>query len=114
MEDYESNYLEYQCYEHDDIIIKHSWDIDAKRCIVLNPYEVKSDELKMRFIEYARSFYHDILGQDYQLLINWKAHNILYKLHIFRHHNKYVWLGYHKHNFMRHIWYKLICFIFNE
>ena len=110
-----SNTLEYFDKERDTHI---QFEITENHGInILNSYEITDDFAKVRFLEWILACYGSYIDLGnrsyYSLLVEWKAHNILYKKKFFRKRTKDTGLD-PKESWVRRLFYRMVCFMFNE
>ncbi len=82
---------------------------------IINSYDIVNDHDKIKFLHYIYETYGNVFGKRdyYSLLVEWKAHNILYKKGILKKRTKDSGL-YSNESWIRKIFYKMVCFIFKE
>ncbi len=81
---------------------------------IIDSYEY-NDEAKMDFLKYIFEHFPLSFGKRdiYSLLVEWKAHNILYKKGLFKKHTVNACLD-AKEKWYRRFGFRVVCFIFNE
>lgn len=93
----------------------NKYNVGETAITIYDSYKVKDDEEKKSILT---EICLDVEGLELcrnfnSMLIEWKAHNILYKLGIIRSRTKDVDLEYNQNRFIA--WcYKVVCFLFKE
>ena len=82
---------------------------------IIDSHETLSDCVKMDFLEYLQNEMGYSFGKrnNYSLLIEWKAHNILYKKGLFKKRTRDTGLD-PKESCIRRIFYRFVCFFCSE
>lgn len=83
---------------------------------IVNSTDIVDDEVKLCFIrEVQKGAMAVDFGKrsEWSLLIEWKAHNILYKKGLFKKHTIEACLD-RNERWYRRAFYRFVCFIFNE
>jgi len=108
---------EWCCYDNNRVVGTIKFEVrDDGSVNILDSYKVLSDETKLEFISALREqpFGVDFNNRsDWSILIEWKAHNILYKKGIFKKHTEDTCFN-KKDRWYRRLGYRIVCFIFTE
>ena len=82
---------------------------------IIDSHEISSDSVKLDFLECLQNEMGYSFGKrsNYSLLIEWKAHNILYKKGLFKKRTQDTGLD-PKESWIRRLFYRFVCFFCSE